>query len=80
MYEKGDVREGGRTLEYKLCCYGLRKTAQGCARPNFSVLLGMGVSQVWLSKKLGLSPAAVSLSVARGLQIVHQENYEIVNL
>lgn len=40
----------------------------------------LGVSQVWLSKKLELSQAAVSLSVARGLQIVNQENYEIGNL
>ena len=40
----------------------------------------LGVSQVWLSKKLGLSQAAVSLSVARGLQIVNQQNYEIGNL
>jgi hypothetical protein len=40
----------------------------------------LGVSQVWLSKKLGLSQAAISLSVARGRQIASQKKYEIGNL
>ncbi len=40
----------------------------------------LGVSQVWLSRKLGLSQPAISLSVARGRQIVSQRNYEIGNL
>ena len=40
----------------------------------------LGVSQVWLGRKLGLSQAAVSLSVARGRQIARQKNYEIGNL
>jgi chromosomal replication initiation ATPase DnaA len=40
----------------------------------------LGVSQVWLSRKLGLSQPAISLSVARGRQIVSQKNYEIGNL
>jgi len=40
----------------------------------------LGVSQVWLSRKLGFSQAAISLSVARGRQIVSQKNYEIGNL
>jgi REP element-mobilizing transposase RayT len=40
----------------------------------------LGVSQVWLSKKLGLSQAAISLSVARGRQIASLKKYEIANL
>jgi REP element-mobilizing transposase RayT len=40
----------------------------------------LGVNQVWLGRKLGLSQAAISLSVARGRQIASQENYEISNL
>ncbi len=40
----------------------------------------LGVSQVWLGRKLRLSQAAVSLSVARGLQIASQLNIEIGNL
>jgi putative transposase len=40
----------------------------------------LGVSQVWLSKKLGLSQSAISLSVARGRQIASQKKYEIGNL
>jgi len=40
----------------------------------------LGVSQVWLSRTLGLSQPAISLSVARGRQIVSQKNYEISNL
>jgi hypothetical protein len=40
----------------------------------------LGVSQVWLSKKLGLSQAAISLSLARERQIASLKNYEIGNL
>jgi putative transposase len=40
----------------------------------------LGVSQVWLSKKLRLSQAAISLSVARGRQVAIQKKYEIGNL
>lgn len=40
----------------------------------------LGVSQVWLSRKLGISQAAVSLSVARGLQIVKRRQFQIENL
>ena len=40
----------------------------------------LGISQAWLSKKLRLSPAPISLSVARGRQIVSERHYEIGNL
>jgi REP element-mobilizing transposase RayT len=40
----------------------------------------LGASQAWLSKKLGLSQAAISLSVARGCQVARQGKYEIGNL
>ena len=40
----------------------------------------LGVSQAWLSRKLGLSQAAISLSVARGRQVAQQKRYEIRNL
>ena len=40
----------------------------------------LGVSQAWLSKELGLSPPAISLSVTRGRQIVSECNYKIGNL
>ena len=33
----------------------------------------LGVSQAWLSRKLGLSQAAISLSVARGRQVAQPE-------
>jgi REP-associated tyrosine transposase len=40
----------------------------------------LGIGQVWLSKKLGISQAAVSLSVTRGRQMASQQNYEVGNL
>ncbi|UCF94718.1 MAG: transposase [Desulfobacterales bacterium] len=40
----------------------------------------LGISQIWLSKRLKLSQPAISLSVARGREIVIQNNYEIGNL
>jgi REP element-mobilizing transposase RayT len=40
----------------------------------------LGVRQAWLSQKLGIFQAAVSLSVARGRQIAIQNTYEIGNL
>ncbi len=40
----------------------------------------LGISQVWLSRKLGITQAAVSLSVARGRQVAIQNTYEIGNL
>ena len=44
------------------------------------VVISLGLSQAWLSKKLGLSQAAKSLSVARGRKIASQKKYEIGNL
>lgn len=40
----------------------------------------LGTSQAWLSKKLGLSQSAVSLSVARGRRVVKERNYDLGNL
>lgn len=40
----------------------------------------LGISQVWLSRKLGLSQPAVSLSVSRGRRIALENHYEIGNL
>jgi len=40
----------------------------------------LGISQAWLSKRLRLFQAAISLSVARGRKIAIQNNYEIGNL
>ena len=37
----------------------------------------LGISQVWLSKRLKISQPAISLSVARGREIAIQNNYEI---
>ncbi len=40
----------------------------------------LGISQAWLSRKLGLSQPAVSLSVSRGRRIALENHYEIENL
>ena len=40
----------------------------------------LGVGQAWLSRKLGISQAAVSLSVSRGRRIALENHYEIGNL
>jgi len=40
----------------------------------------LGLSPAWLSRKLGLSQAAISLSVARGRQRAIQKKYGIGNL
>ena len=40
----------------------------------------LGISQVWLSRKLGISQPAVSLSVSRGRRIALGNHYEIGNL
>lgn len=40
----------------------------------------LGISQAWLSRKLGLSQPAVSLSVSRGRRIALENHYEIGNL
>jgi hypothetical protein len=40
----------------------------------------LGVSQAWLSRKLGLSQAAKCFSVARGRQVARQKSYELGNL
>ena len=40
----------------------------------------LGISQTWLSRKLALSQAAISLSVSRGRRIVLENGYEIGNL
>jgi REP element-mobilizing transposase RayT len=40
----------------------------------------LGISQVWLSKKLGISPSAVSFSVARGRKIIEQRQYVLDDL
>jgi REP element-mobilizing transposase RayT len=37
----------------------------------------LGIPQVWLSKRLNLSQAAISLSVSRGLSIVVENNHDI---
>jgi REP element-mobilizing transposase RayT len=40
----------------------------------------LGIRQAWLSRKLGISQAAVSLSVSRGRRIALENHYEIGNL
>ena len=40
----------------------------------------LGISQVWLSKRLGLSQPAVSLAVSRGRAIAARNNYTLENL
>ena len=40
----------------------------------------LGISQAWLSQKLGLSQPAISLSVTRGGALVVENNYTIENL
>jgi len=40
----------------------------------------LGTSQVWLSRKLGISQAAVSLSVSRGRRVALENHYEVGNL
>jgi putative transposase len=40
----------------------------------------LGTTQAWLSKKLGLSQAAVSLSVARGRKVIKEQNYNLGSL
>jgi putative transposase len=40
----------------------------------------LGISQVWLSRRLNLSPSAISLSVSRGHAIVAENNHDIEKL
>ena len=40
----------------------------------------LGIRQAWLSRKLGISQAAVSLSVSRGRRIASENHYEIGSL
>lgn len=40
----------------------------------------LGISQTWLSRKLGLSQPAISLAVARGRMLVAENNYSVENL
>ncbi len=40
----------------------------------------LGIRQAWLSRKLGISQAAVSLSVSRGRRIASENHHEIGNL
>jgi len=40
----------------------------------------LGVTQVWLSKKLKLAQPAISLAAARGCAIAIQKNFGIENL
>ncbi len=40
----------------------------------------LGTTQAWLSRKLGLSQPAISLSVDRGRQIIEKKKYSLENL